>query len=197
MTAQPTRDQLRALADAATPGPWETYMVPPERNRAAYVAVEAGDTEIRIARYEGGHFDGAFIAAAREAVPELLDQLADAEKRATRAEAQSTIRGRAVTIYQRRAREAEAEARTQRHRADDMEDNALRTQTNLRAAEERVDEWRQAALEESAAQPRPLMHETPPAITLSRIRQLTYNAKRRNETIRPDQILAILERRKA
>src|SRR5690625_3391392 len=132
---------------------------------------------------------------------EALDGLADAEHRATRAEAQSAIRGRAVAIYQRRAREAEAErdwnwrssrhskierikanaradraeaeARTQRHRADDMEDNALRAQTNLRAAEERADEWRH------------------------RIRQLTYNAKRRNETIRPDQILAILERRKA
>ena len=156
---------------------------------------------------------------------EALDGLADAEHRATRAEAQAAIRGRAVAIYQRRAQEAEAErdwnwrssrhskierikanaradraeaeARTQRHRADDMEDNALRAQTNLRAAEERVDEWRQATLEESAAQPRPLMHETPPAITLSRIRQLTCNAKRRNETIRPDQILAILERRKA
>ena len=158
-------------------------------------------------------------------VLKLLDLLAAAEHRATRAEAQSAVRGRAVVIYQRRAREAEAErdwnwrssrhskierikanaradraeaeARAQRRRADDMEDNALRAQTNLRAAEERVDEWRQAALEESAAQPRPLMHETPPAITLSRIRQLTYNAKRRNETIRPDQILAILERRKA
>lgn len=124
----------------------------------------------------------------------LLDAL-------TRAEAQAAIRGRAVAIYQRRAREAEAErdwnwrssrhskieriraiaradraeaeARVQRRRADDMEDNALRAQTNLRAAEERVDEWR------------------------PRIRQLTYNAKRRNGTIRPDQILAILEQRKA
>lgn len=41
------------------------------------------------------------------------------------------------------------------------------------------------------------MHDTPPALTLSRIRQLTRNAERRNETIRPEQILAILERRKA
>ena len=170
-------------------------------------------------------FDRFLARVRRDAAREALDGLADAEHRATRAEAQSAIRGRAVAIYQRRAREAEAErdwnwrssrhskierikanaradraeaeARAQRHRADDMEDNALRAQTNLRAAEERVDEWRQATLEESAAQPRPLMHETPPAITLSRIRQLTYNAKRRNETIRPDQILAILEQRKA
>ena len=141
----------------------------------------------------------------------LLDDLRKAEQRADQAEARvRNLEGTARVLvgealdaetardeHRRRADEAEAEARTQRHRADDMEDNALRAQTNLRAAEERVDEWRQAALEESAAQPRPLMHETPPAITLSRIRQLTYNAKRRNETIRPDQILAILERRKA
>src|SRR5699024_10258066 len=39
----------------------------------------------------------------------LLDLLADAEHRATRAEAQSAIRGRAVAIYQQRARQAEAE----------------------------------------------------------------------------------------
>ena len=127
----------------------------------------------------------------------LLDQLdqAEAERdwnwRSSRHSKIERIKANA------RADRAEAEARAQRRRADDMEDNALRAQTNLRAAEERVDEWRQATLEESAAQPRPLMHETPPAITLSRIRQLTYNAKRRNETIRPDQILAILEQRKA
>lgn len=38
----------------------------------------------------------------------LLDLLAAAEHRATRAEAQSAIRGRAVVIYRERAREAEA-----------------------------------------------------------------------------------------
>ena len=54
--------------------------------------------------------------AAREA-------LAAAEHRATRAEAQSAIRGRAVVIYRERAREAEAER----------------------------DEWRQTALDERGA----------------------------------------------
>ena len=65
-----------------------------------------------------------------DAIPQLLDALdqaeherdrwhsmwrqrgikhLDAEKRATRAEARAAIRGRAVAIYQRRAREAEAE----------------------------------------------------------------------------------------
>lgn len=46
-------------------------------------------------------------ATARE-VCVLLDQLAAAEHRATRAEAQAAIRGRAVAVYQQRAREAEA-----------------------------------------------------------------------------------------
>ena len=44
----------------------------------------------------------------RDAAREALDGLAAAEHRATRAEAQSAIRGRAVAIYQQRAREAEA-----------------------------------------------------------------------------------------
>ena len=52
-----------------------------------------------------------------------LDALAAAEHRATRAEAQSAIRGRAVVIYRERAREAEAER----------------------------DEWRQTALDERGA----------------------------------------------
>lgn len=38
----------------------------------------------------------------------VLDLLAAAEQRATRAEAQSAIRGRAVVVYRERAREAEA-----------------------------------------------------------------------------------------
>ena len=41
-------------------------------------------------------------------VLKLLDLLAAAEHRATRAEAQSAVRGRAVVIYRERAREAEA-----------------------------------------------------------------------------------------
>src|SRR5699024_4550856 len=44
-----------------------------------------------------------------QAMLDFLDLLAAAEHRATRAEAQSAIRGRAVVIYRERAREAEAE----------------------------------------------------------------------------------------
>ena len=67
-----------------------------------------GDWDVWIARVKRD--------AAREA-------LAAAEHRATRAEAQSAIRGRAVVIYRERARQAEAER----------------------------DEWRQAALDERGA----------------------------------------------
>ena len=166
----------------------------------ATAALEEADA--RAYGNRAGVFCNAFVSGAVWARAHLAAQEpTDAEHRIARLEAQTDIRGRAVAIYQRRAREAEAErdwnwrssrqskierikantradraeaeARAQRRRADDMEDNALRAQTNLRAAEERADEWRH------------------------RIRQLTYNAKRRNETIRPDQILAILEQRKA
>lgn len=47
-------------------------------------------------------------ATARETCV-LLDLLAAAEHRATRAGAQADVRGRAVAIYQQRAREAEAQ----------------------------------------------------------------------------------------
>ena len=68
-------------------------------------------------RYGGGGDDLA------ENVLALLDALAATEARATRAEAQSAIRGRAVVMYRERAREAEAER----------------------------DEWRQSALDERGA----------------------------------------------
>ena len=241
------RERLRKLADAATPGPWEFDWDPEEGDLTVRAGTARyGDngrapgsyvtTDMIIEHEEVWEDDGLdqyardaeFIAAARDAIPQLLDALDQAEAERDwnwRSSRHSKIeRIRAIA----RADRAEAEARAQRRRADDMEDNALRAQTNLRAAEERVDEWARThlaaqeptdaeciafwyAFEDaadetnieniraalSAAQPRPLMHETPPAITLSRIRQLTYNAKRRNETIRPDQILAILEQRKA
>ena len=68
-------------------------------------------------------FDRFLARVRRDAAREALDGLAAAEHRATRAEAQSAIRGRAVVIYRDRAREAEAER----------------------------DEWRQTALDERAA----------------------------------------------
>jgi len=59
--------------------------------------------------------------AAREA-------LAAAEHRATRAEAQSAIRGRAVVIYRERAREAEAERDCRRRENAELRDELVATQ---------------------------------------------------------------------
>lgn len=79
MTLTPEqRDELRALADAATPGPWSypseilglpcstVFAGDPKRTHAAYVAAM-------------GPHDGKFIATARTAVPALLDALDAAE----------------------------------------------------------------------------------------------------------------------
>src|SRR5699024_9052526 len=58
----------------------------------------------------------------------LLDALAAAEHRATRAEAQSAIRGRAVVIYRERAREAEAERDCRRRENAELCDELVATQ---------------------------------------------------------------------
>ena len=61
-------------------------------------------------------------------VLKLLDLLAAAEHRATRAEAQAAIRGRAVVIYRERAREAEARIKAVQHlidQADEMGEWAI------------------------------------------------------------------------
>ena len=114
MTAHPIdTEALRRLADAATPGPWD---YPGELLGSPCTTVFAGDPKRTQAVYLAAAMpeNGAFIAAARTAVPALLDALAAAEHRATRAEAQSAIRGRAVVMYRDRAREAEARVKAVR-----------------------------------------------------------------------------------
>lgn len=82
------RKRLRELSDKATPGPWELeergYSVCPiERNGDKLPAVAALPGYVK----NGGQedfwaqwiSDAAFIAAARSAVPELLDALDEAE----------------------------------------------------------------------------------------------------------------------
>ena len=121
-----------------------------------------------------------FLARVRrDAAREALDGLAAAEHRATRAEAQAAIRGRAVVIYRERAREADAERDrlhsmwrqrgvkqlAAEHRATPPEAERDRWHSMWRqrgvkhlAAEKRAtraeaerDEWRQTALDERAA----------------------------------------------
>ena len=95
-----TRDQLRALADAATPGPWEYEWDEDEGE----ITVRAGTARVGEDGFAPGSYvttdmilehedawpedsgeqhaaDAEFIAAARTAVPALLDQLDQAEAR--------------------------------------------------------------------------------------------------------------------
>ena len=127
------RNRLRKLADAATPGPWENTRNGVQQSLAA--ATKVGDY-----KYEGVGIvpeeyvrqdDAEFIAAAREAVPALLDAL-------TRAEAQSAIRGRAVAIYQQRAREAEAERDEWRQTALDERGAALDLLEQIKVRDKRI-----------------------------------------------------------
>ena len=140
------RDRLRRLADAATPGPWENTRNGVQQSLAA--ATKVGDY-----KYEGVGIvpeeyvrqdDAEFIAAAREAVPALLDAL-------TRAEAQSAIRGRAVAIYRKRAEEAEVAARWAHDRAYKADLSWEDEKRRADQAEASRDEWRQTALDERGA----------------------------------------------
>ena len=66
------------------------------------------------------------------------DALAAAEHRATRAEAQSAIRGRAVVIYRERAREAEAERDEWRQTALDERGAALDLLEQIKVRDKRI-----------------------------------------------------------
>ena len=140
MNAQPTRDQLRALANAATEGPWRieydneddyeqgiAYGPFPSSLHGPESLTKWDDprwqaeyghqvSEVSDMRAE----DAEFIAAARTAVPQLLDQLDRAEHRIARLEAQTSIRGRAVVMYRERARKAEARVRAARANHRDL-----------------------------------------------------------------------------
>ena len=71
------------------------------------------NAEAPMDRFDRLHGMGGFPEYGEDERPfpdevlKLLDLLAAAEYRATRAEAQSAVRGRAVVIYRERAREAE------------------------------------------------------------------------------------------
>lgn len=110
-------EALRRLADAATPGPWIAHV-------NMYVS-EFGD-------YHGAHIPGVadpvetewngavpplspadadLIEAYHRAVPALLDALAAAEHRATRAEAQSAIRKKQVAYWRAETQRARDRSR--------------------------------------------------------------------------------------
>lgn len=76
--------ELRALADAATSGPWRVRWFPVDT-----VTGEGGDYVVEAGDINGhaeelicyGDWDGDFIAAARTAVPELLAEVERLEAR--------------------------------------------------------------------------------------------------------------------
>ena len=73
MTVQPTRDRLRALANAATPGPWEVH--------GSLIGIGRAKPDFGQTWGLRWRQNIEFICAARTAVPHLLDQLDVAEQR--------------------------------------------------------------------------------------------------------------------
>ena len=69
------KEYLRKLADAATEGPWEADYSEENNYAIKSPGTEWGDGYAWVSDPD----NAAFIAAAREAVPQLLDQLASAE----------------------------------------------------------------------------------------------------------------------
>lgn len=91
-------EKLRALLAAATPGPWAYYDdIRPDVRSAANRGGFMGAGHIAtVSRYDGNTNDAAFIAAAREALPELLDEVErlraeNAQLRARKAEMCSCV----------------------------------------------------------------------------------------------------------
>ena len=78
-----TREELaaiKALADAATPGPWSYTTVKPYATAPASESVAYVSPEMMFGDSVGGGYvdrvaDAAFIAAARTAVPALLAEV--------------------------------------------------------------------------------------------------------------------------
>ena len=86
------------------------------------------DTEALREKSEALGFYGDRPELCDEVVDGLWTALAVAEHRATRAEAQSAIRGRAVVIYRERARQAEAERDCRRRENAELRDELVATQ---------------------------------------------------------------------
>lgn len=74
-------DELQALADAATPGPWDSVLSGPHAYPGYHDVVRNRGADLvgMIAHNHPG--DARFIAAAREAVPRLIARIRELEKR--------------------------------------------------------------------------------------------------------------------
>lgn len=112
MTVQPTRDQLRALADAATEGPWEVH--------GSLIGIGRAKPDFGQTWGLRWRQDIEFICAARTAVPQLLDQLDAAEQR---------------------IRDLTQEARDERGAARDQMEQVRIRDARIRAVEDVLDTW--------------------------------------------------------
>ena len=75
-------DEWMRLAEAATPGPWMAFVIPGSPSVGPGIGTLSPAVHIAVTRDKGYGLipvDAAFIAAARAAVPALLDALAEAE----------------------------------------------------------------------------------------------------------------------
>lgn len=83
MTDQSQIDQWRALAEAATPGPWKLHLVDDTTiisNNGLDICTTCDSAEVERhdsynIEYERMEADAAFIAASREAVPALIAEV--------------------------------------------------------------------------------------------------------------------------
>ena len=94
------------------------------------------DTEALRAELEAAVAD--YRSPNIDLVVRALSALTAAEHRATRAEAQSAIRGRAVAIYRERARQAEASRDEWRQTALDERGAALDLLEQIKARDKRI-----------------------------------------------------------
>lgn len=99
-------DKLKALAEAATPGPWAICTAPDTNNRQAvcdhnFEYIARTDT-YSIHPDESCEANAAFIAAARNAVPELVDEVERLRDRLRAVEAQNDALGNANEAHVQR-----------------------------------------------------------------------------------------------
>lgn len=121
------RDQLRALANAATPGPWAADVpaqAGPDDSLAVYPVADGG----AVAYVQPLWADADFIAAARTALPQLLDQLDQVEAE--------------LDSWMTRAYEAEGKLWQAEERVRHLEDTARVLVKEVIAAEGARDEHR-------------------------------------------------------
>ena len=64
--------KLERLREVSTKGEWDAYTVPGTRREAGYVAVGIGESELRVARYEGGFFDADLIVTLHRTIDAQL-----------------------------------------------------------------------------------------------------------------------------